>query len=70
VETFTQPIATGGRFIERLAHTTEQTCEMLGGISRVSLWRLEKRGLIKASKALRMKLYARTEIERFLEATK
>ena len=43
---------------------------MLGGISRVSLWRLEKRELIKASKALRMKLYARTEIERFLEATK
>jgi len=42
---------------------------MLGGISRVSLWRLEKKGL-KASRPLRMKLYARTEIERFLEATK
>jgi hypothetical protein len=42
---------------------------MLGGISRVSLWRLEKKGL-KASRALRMKLYARAEIERFLEATK
>ena len=69
METFTQPIATGGRLIERLAHTTEQTCEMLGGISRVSLWRLEKKGL-KASLALRMKLYARAEIERFLEATK
>jgi len=69
VETFTQPTATGGRFIERLAYTTEQACEMLGGISRVSLWRLEKKGL-KASRPLRMKLYARTEIERFLEATK
>ena len=61
--------ATGERSIERLAYTTEQTCEMLGGISRVSLWRLEKKGL-KASRALRMKLYARAEIERFLEATK
>ena len=70
METFTQPTATGGRFIERLAYTTDQACEMLGGISRVSLWRLEKRELIKPSKALRMKLYSRAEIERFLEETK
>jgi hypothetical protein len=62
--------ATGGRSIERLAHPTNETCEMLGGISRVSLWRLEKRGLITPLKALRMKLYSRAEIERFLQETK
>lgn len=65
-----QSSATGERSIQRLAYTTDQTRELLGGISRVSLWRLEKRGLIKPSKALRMKLYPRAEIERFLEASK
>jgi hypothetical protein len=70
VKNITQPTATDQRSIERLAYQTDETCQLLGGISRVSLWRLEKRGLITPSKALRMKLYPRAEIERFLGATK
>jgi DNA-binding transcriptional MerR regulator len=54
---------------ERLAFTADETAKALG-ISRVSLWRLEKRGLLKPSKALRTRLYSRAEIERFLEGTK
>lgn len=65
-----QSLATGERSVERLAYQTDEACEMLGGISRVSLWRLEKRGLLTPSKALRTKLYSRADIERFLEATK
>jgi DNA-binding transcriptional MerR regulator len=65
-----QSSETGQRSVERLAYQTDETCQLLGGISRVSLWRLEKRGLITPSKALRMKLYSRAEIERFLETTK
>jgi hypothetical protein len=65
-----QSSETGQRSVERLAYQTNEACQLLGGISRVSLWRLEKRGLIKPSKALRMKLYSRAEIERFLGATK
>lgn len=65
-----QSSATGERSIERLAYTTDQTRELLGGISRATLWRLEKRGLLTASKALRTRLYSRADIERFLEATK
>lgn len=61
--------ATGQDSIERLAFTTKETCQSLG-ISRTALWRLEKRGLIKSSSALRTRLYPRAEILRFLEATK
>lgn len=54
--------------IERLAYTADEAAKTLG-ISKVSLWRLEKRGLLKPSKALRTRLFSRAEIERFLEAT-
>ena len=55
--------------IERLAYTSEETAEALN-ISLVTLWRLEKRGLLKPSRALRTPRWSRTEIERFLEATR
>lgn len=55
--------------IERLAFNAEETASTLG-ISLVTLWRLEKRGLLKPSRALRTPRWSRTEIERFLEATK
>jgi predicted site-specific integrase-resolvase len=55
--------------IERLAYNAEETAQVLG-ISLVTLWRLEKRGLLKPSRALRTPRWSRTEIERFLEATK
>jgi predicted site-specific integrase-resolvase len=55
--------------VERLAYNARETAQALG-ISLVTLWRLEKRGLLKPSRALRIPLWSRTEIERFLEATK
>lgn len=61
--------ATGQRTLERMAYRTKEACAVLG-ISRATLWRIERRGLIKSSRALRTRLYPRTEIERFLEATK
>ena len=55
--------------IERLAFNAEETAQTLG-ISLVTLWRLERRGLLKPSRALRTPRWSRTEIERFLEATR
>ncbi|MBU3665628.1 MAG: helix-turn-helix domain-containing protein [Chthoniobacterales bacterium] len=55
--------------VERLAYNAEETAQALG-ISLVTLWRLEKRGLLKPSRALRHPRWSRTEIERFLEETK
>jgi len=50
----------------RLAFNVRETCAAIN-VSQTSLWRLEKRGLIKPSRALRHKLYSRAEIERFLK---
>lgn len=55
--------------IERLAFNARETAQTLG-ISAVTLWRLEKRGLLKPSRALRTPLWSRVEIQRFLEDTK
>jgi len=55
--------------IERLAFTSEEAAQALG-ISLVTLWRLEKRGLLKPSRALRTPRWSRAEIMRFLEETK
>ena len=55
--------------IERLAFNAEETAQALG-ISLVTLWRLERRELLKPSRALRPPRWSRTEIERLLEETK
>ena len=55
--------------VERLAYTSEETAQALN-ISLVTLWRLERRGLLKPSRALRTPRWSRTEIERFLEDTR
>lgn len=52
----------------QLAYTPRETAEQLR-ISIVSLWRLERRGLIKPSRALRTPRFSREEIERFLRET-
>jgi len=38
------------------------------GISRVSIYRLEQRGLLKSLPYLRTKVYSRREVERFLDS--
>jgi DNA-directed RNA polymerase specialized sigma24 family protein len=55
--------------VERLAYTSEEAAAALD-ISLVTLWRLERRGLLKPSRALRTPRWARAEIERYLEETK
>ena len=51
--------------IERLAYTKNQLCVSLS-LSPVTLWRLEKRGLIHPIAGIRHKLYSVTEVKRFL----
>ena len=51
--------------IERLAYTKEELCASLT-LSPVTLWRLEKRGLIHSVAGIRHKLYSVTEVKRFL----
>jgi hypothetical protein len=65
----TTPTADTPAKVERLAFTSEEAAEALS-ISLVTLWRLERRGLLKPSRALRTPRWAKAEIERFLEDTK
>ena len=51
--------------IERLAYTKDELTKALS-LSPVTLWRLEKRGLIHAVTGIRHKLYSVSEVKRFL----
>lgn len=51
--------------LPRLAYTMRETAEILG-VSYITVWRLLKRGKLRASDAIRNKIIARAEIERFL----
>jgi len=53
---------------ERLAYTMRETAALLG-VEYQTVYRLCKRGLLRSSSALRTKLFARVEIERFLRET-
>ena len=52
----------------KLAYNTAEAAKALG-VSIRSLKRLEQRGLLRASCALRRKLYSHQELNRFLEET-
>jgi excisionase family DNA binding protein len=52
----------------RLAYSVRETAETLG-ISCGTVYRLLRRGLLRSSLALRNKVIAKTEIERFLKET-
>jgi hypothetical protein len=54
------------RSIERLALNKAEAREALGGISAVTIWRLERRGLIQAIPGLRHKLYSVESLKRFV----
>ena len=51
--------------IERLAYTKYELCASLS-LSPITLWRLEKRGLIHPIAGIRHKLYSVAEVKRFL----
>jgi hypothetical protein len=54
--------------LPRLAFSMAETAEILG-VSYQTVHRLLQRGLLRSSSALRHKIIARTEIERFLRET-
>ena len=51
--------------IERLVYTKDELCTSLS-LSPVTLWRLEKRGLIHAVAGIRHKIYSVAEVKRLL----
>jgi len=51
--------------VEKLAYSTAELCAAVG-ISRVTAYRLEKRGLLRPVPGLRHKIYSREEVARFL----
>ena len=51
--------------IERLAYTKDELTKALS-LSPITLWRLEKRGLIHSIAGIRHKLYSVAEVKRFL----
>lgn len=53
--------------LPRLAYTMRETATMLG-VNYQTVYRLSKRGLLKSSGHLRTKLFAVSEIERFLKS--
>ena len=50
---------------QRLAYTMRETADILG-VNYHTVYRLAKRKLLRPSSALRIKLFPRSEIERFL----
>lgn len=59
------PAATKKPLPEKMAFTLKELSVELG-ISKVTLYRLEARGLIRPLPYLRTKIFARKEVERFL----
>lgn len=51
---------------DKLSYNLKELSEALG-ISKVSIYRLESRGLLKSLPYLRTKIYPRKEVDRFLE---
>lgn len=63
----TQPTTTAP-LTERLAYNVEEL-QAVTGLSRTTVWRLEKRGLLRAVPGVRSKLYSRAAVEAFLNGT-
>lgn len=53
--------------VERLAVKEAEAREILGGISRTSLWRLEKAGFVKALPGMRTKLYSLASLRAYVD---
>jgi hypothetical protein len=52
--------------VERLAVRESEARQMLGGISRTSLWRIERAGFVRALPGLRTKLYSLESIRAYV----
>ncbi len=52
--------------VQRLVYTADEACAVLGNLSRVTLWRLEKRGLISAVPGLKTKLFSIEVLKKFV----
>lgn len=55
----------GARNAERLAYTKRELVDLLG-VSPVSIYRLELRGLLRPIPGIRHKLFSVAEVQRFL----
>ena len=53
--------------VEKLAYSAQEACAALG-ISRITLWRLEKLGVIQAVPHLRHKRFPVSSLRRFVES--
>ena len=54
--------------VEKLAYTGPEVNEILGGISNVTRWRLEKKGLLKRVPGLGKPLYSKRAVMALLNA--
>jgi predicted site-specific integrase-resolvase len=57
-----------GENLERIAYNKKEVCEVLG-LSEVTLWRLEKRGLLKPIFGIRHKIYSVEAVKKFVSKT-
>jgi predicted DNA-binding transcriptional regulator AlpA len=60
------PIPTAA--VEKMAFSTTELCVALG-VSRVTIYRLEKRGILRPVPGIRHKVWPRREVERFLNGS-
>jgi hypothetical protein len=51
--------------VEKLVYNTDELCAAID-VCSVTLWRLEKKGLIRCVPGLRHKRYSKTEVARYL----
>lgn len=54
--------------VEKLAYTGTEVNEILGGISNVTRWRLEKKGLLKRVPGLGKPIYSKRAVMALLNA--
>ena len=62
----TKPAINPDSMLPRLAFTMRETAAIIG-VNYQTVYRLNKRGLLKSSSALRTKLFPLAEIQRFLK---
>ncbi len=52
--------------VESLTYNSAQVCAVIG-IKRTTLWRLERRGMLRPLPGIRHKLYSRKAVARYVE---